>query len=109
MINILKKKQSYSREIGAWEQYRHLADWLVEIASRMLIRGSPIEVKYLDLAKYSFENCSRRNLLGYSWHAYKEWNTRWKSMKPVNRTMLEDLVEKGNWREDLEIKRIHQQ
>ena len=107
LIEILNRKRNFSKESGAWEQYRHLANWLSEIACRMVIKGSSIEAQYLDLAKYSFENCSRKYLLGYSWHAYTEWNTNWFNMKVANRAMLKDLVDSGNWSKDSEIERIY--
>jgi hypothetical protein len=107
LVVLLEKKRSFSSANGAWEQYHHLADWLLEIASRIVIKGSAIEKQFNSLAEYSFENCSRKRLLGYSWQAYTEWNTRWKDMKFENQIMLRELISENSFHKPLEIDKIH--
>ena len=109
IIEVLKKKKRFSQVNGAWEQYRQLADWLLEVCCRVVIRESIIEKEFKELATYSFEHCSKKKYLGYSWHAYSEWNTRWKEMKTDNRVMLQELIDSGTWDKDLEIEGIYKQ
>lgn len=106
LIKIFKRKKLFSRASGAWEQYHHLADWLIEVASRVAIRGSEIEHEYCELVKYSFEHCSRKRYMGYSWQAYIEWNTRWKEMRHQNQIMLRDLIQNTKFDKDLDIDKI---
>jgi hypothetical protein len=107
LIHLLMKKKGFSRADGAWEQYHHLADWLLTIATRIVVKGSPIEEQFCDLAMYSFDHCSREKYIGVSWQAYEEWNTRWNEMKFENRRMLRDLIQKKKFDKDYEIDRIH--
>lgn len=107
LIEALKKKKRFSQADGAWEQYRQLADWLLEVCCRVVIRNSTIENEFKEIVSFSFEHCSRKKYLGYSWQAYTEWNTRWDDMKQENKTMLMELVENGVWDKDCEIETIH--
>lgn len=107
LVDVLKKKKQFSRADGAWEQYHHLADWLLEVATRIVIKGSSIEEQFCALAKYSFNNCSRKKYIGFSWQAYIEWNTRWRDMKLENQKMLRKLIEENVFDKNMEIDKIH--
>ncbi len=107
LIAILKKKKEFTTKDNAWVQYEHLADWLIEVASAVVIKGSAIESEYCELAKYSFRKCSKELWKGYSWHAWKEWNSRWHEMKLDNQIMLQELIDSNTWDSNLEIPGIY--
>jgi len=106
LFSLLKKKKEFTTERGAWLQYEHLADWLVEIASIIKIKGTKYEDEYCEIAKYSFRKSSRKLWNGYSWHAWTTWHNRWHEMKIENQIMLEDLIKNNHWDSDLEIPEI---
>lgn len=107
LLNLLKKKKDFTSETGAWLQYEHLADWLIEIASIVTIQETDFEEEFCEIAEYSFRKSSRRLYFGYSWFAWKEWNTRWQEMKLENQLMLQELIETNHWDKDLEITEIY--
>lgn len=85
---IIGKKREFCAEKGAWEQYEHLAGWLAHIGTILEIPGRSIENQYLESVQYSMEHMSKRLLLGYSWHAYKRWDERWKNIISANRDII---------------------
>lgn len=106
IIEILKKKKEFSSKTGAWDQYEHLADWLIEIASCITIKGSRIEKEFIELVKYSLEKSSKKRWKGYSWYAWWEWKGRWNEMKLENQIIIADLINNNSWDSDLEIENI---
>ncbi len=106
ILQLLQKKKEFSTKDNAWIQYEHLADWLIEVASCMIIRGSLIEDGFSDLVKYSLKKSSKKEWKGYSWYAWKEWKHRWYEMKLENQIMIKDLIENNTWDSDLEIEKI---
>ena len=92
---------------GAWSQYEHLADWLIDIASIIIIKDTTIETNFCDTVKFSFNNCSRENYRGYSWYAYRNWNRRWKEMKIENQLMLRDIIKNNSWGYNQQIENIY--
>ncbi|MCZ5544947.1 integrase core domain-containing protein, partial [Escherichia coli] len=60
-----------------WEQYEQLAKWLIYFGSIIEIAGTKYEKAYLEAVEYSMSNMSKERRLGYSWHAYRAWETRW--------------------------------
>ncbi|MCD0490594.1 SIR2 family protein [Pedobacter sp. MC2016-14] len=97
LIFLLKKKRQFTRENNAWTQYEHLADWLIEIASIITIKGSEFEKDFCEIAKYSLSNASKEWYKGYSWHAWQAWRSRWHEMKLENQIMVEDIIETNSW------------
>jgi hypothetical protein len=106
LFSLLKKKKDFTTESGAWLQYEHLSDWLVEIASIIVIKGTKYEDEYCEITSYSFRKSSRKLYKGYSWHAWTTWHNRWHEMKIENQIMLEDLIKNNKWDSDLEIPEI---
>jgi len=106
LFHLLQKKKEYTYETGAWLQYEHLADWLIEIASIIPIKGTDFENEYCEIAKYSFKKSSRKLYKGYSWHAWSEWHSRWQEMRIENQIMLQEFIESNHWDSDLEITEI---
>jgi hypothetical protein len=100
---LLRKKKAFTREPGAWTQYEQLADWLIEIASIVNIRGTKMEDEFCEIVEYSFGSSSKQQYLGYSWYAWNTWNNRWGEMKIENQFMIKEIIENGNWRPRSEI------
>lgn len=107
ILHILEKKREFSTSYNAWNQYEHLADWLIEVASSVSIKNSEIESEFCELVKYSLKKCSRNTYRGYSWYAWREWNSRWNEMKLENQIMIQELIENNHWDPDLGISEIY--
>jgi hypothetical protein len=90
--DIIKKKQRLCGENGAWEQYEHLASWLINLGSLIEIEGRSLEAPYLKAVKYSMEHMSKETRLGYSWHAYKRWDAGWKNVRAANRSLIKSYI-----------------
>ena len=107
LILILNKKSEFTSSNNAWLQYEHLADWLIEVASTVVVKNTIIENEFCEIAKHSFKKSSKRLYKGYSWYAWKEWNTRWHEMKIENQIMLQELIENNRWDNELQITEIY--
>lgn len=90
---ILKRKKEMTSESGAWEQYEHLASWLVYLGSFFEIRETSIEAIYLKAVKRSMETMSKNKYFGYSWKAYELWQAGWSSINASNRALIKKYVE----------------
>lgn len=86
--DILQRKNGFTSESGAWEQYVHLASWLVHLGCIMDISTTPIRDAYLEAVSTSFENMSKREILGKSWGAFRIWKKGWLSLTYDNRFMI---------------------
>lgn len=106
LISLLQRKKEFAQRPNAWTQYEHLADWLIDIASIIVVKSTQYEVIFLEIAKFSLERSSNKWYIGYSWHAWTAWNNRWHEMKIENQIMLRDLIESNNWDSKLEIPSI---
>ncbi|MBU2944585.1 SIR2 family protein [Shimia thalassica] len=100
--DIVKKKQKLCGESGAWEQYEHLASWLINLGSLIDIEGRSLEAPYLKAVKYSMEHMSKKKLLGYSWHAYKRWDAGWKNVRAANRSLIKSYILEHSGDQDAE-------
>jgi hypothetical protein len=90
--DIIMKKQKLCGEKNAWEQYEHLASWLINLGSLIEIEGRSLEAPYLKAVKYSMEHMSKETRLGYSWHAYKRWDAGWKNVRAANRSLIKSYI-----------------
>ena len=106
ILSLLKKKKEFTTESGAWWQYEHLADWLIDIASIIVIQNTKYEKEFCEIAEYSLKKSSKRQYYGYSWHAWEIWKNRWHEMKVENQIMIEDLINNGSWITEHEIPKI---
>jgi hypothetical protein len=101
MVNLIKtllqKKHDFSREKGAWGQYEELADWLIELAECIVIRGTPIEGEYLEKMKYSMTMMSKKQRWGYSWASYTLWLSRFPGILLENQNLIREYVQ-GNFK-----------
>ena len=93
---IIEKKRELTTERDAWEQYEHLASWLAHLGALIEIKGRSIEQKYLSAVQYSMEKMSKKKLLGYSWHAYRQWEAKWKNMQASNRALIKYHIEENS-------------
>jgi len=101
---IIKSKFGLAQVPGAWDQYVHLAQWLIYLASILEIKGTSIEALYLEAVKFSMTKMSKDLLLGYSWQSYQAWNSRWDSIMPSNRALIRDYVLKAtSWKDAIAI------
>lgn len=90
---ILTKKIELTQKSNAWEQYEHLARWLSYLASILELKGSAIESTYLKAALKSMQTMSRDYAYGFSWHAYKAWDSRWNGIIASNRALIRKHIE----------------
>jgi hypothetical protein len=91
--DIIDKKRTFTGENNAWEQYEHLARWLIHLGSIFIIKGSSIEKIYLDAVLRSMQTMSKKLIIGYSWHAYNSWENRWTSIMSPNRALIKKHIE----------------
>lgn len=90
---ILKSKKEMTLASGAWEQYEHLASWLIYLGSFFEIRDTSIKSIYLKAVKRSMETMSKDKYYGYSWKAYDLWQAGWSSINASNRALIKAYVE----------------
>lgn len=91
---IIETKTELTTEYNAWEQYEHLAKWLIYLGSILEIKNTSIEEVYLKAVLRSMNTMSKDLYIGYSWHAYNAWRHRWSSIISSNRAMIKQHIEK---------------
>ncbi len=94
LIEILERKKEFTREYGAWSQYAHLSEWLVEIGSLIDIKGTQFESRYKALIVYSFSTMSSSQTLGQSWAAYDIWKNEVHRLTRKNKDMMKSIVKR---------------
>lgn len=87
---IFETKISLTKESGAWEQYEHLASWLIFLGSRYNINNTALQEKYLQAVDRSYQKMSQELYLGFSWQAFKIWNKSWLDMLFENRQLIKE-------------------
>lgn len=92
LLYLLRQKQVLTGRYNAWDQYVHLADWLLEIAYTINISESPIKEEFLAIARHSLRHSSKRWIRGYSWYAYGVWQQRFQTLLPANRELLQTII-----------------
>ncbi|MDR0313326.1 MAG: SIR2 family protein [Treponema sp.] len=91
LLAVLQKKKEFCREYGAWEQYDHLSDWLIELLSIVDIKDIPQEgIK--EVIIFSLNTCSRNQIWGHSWYAYRNWEKKWKNLLYNNQLFLKEII-----------------
>lgn len=104
MGKIIEYKLELTTEHNAWEQYEHLARWLIYLGSILEIEGTSIEKVYLEAVFKSMTTMRSGNYIGYSWHAYNSWNNRWSSIIAKNRGLIKSHVENNtSWSDALAV------
>lgn len=101
---IIKTKIELTTGYNAWDQYEHLARWLIYLASILELKGTSIEDIYLKAALQSMTTMRRELYIGYSWHAFTAWNSRWSGIISSNRAMIKAYIEKNTtWADALSV------
>lgn len=93
--DVIDAKRELTTEHNAWEQYEHLARWLIYLGTILEIKGTSIESIYLKAVLRSMNTMSNRLIIGYSWHAYKTWKHRWPSVISSNRVLIRKHIEEN--------------
>lgn len=89
--NIITRKHGFTRLDGAWEQYAHLAEWLVFLGTIMDLEDKErLKEPYLKAVKTSFSTMSKKMELGKSWDAFKIWRSHWGDLTYKNRKMIRE-------------------
>lgn len=101
---IIETKISLTGENNAWEQYEHLARWLIYLASILELKGTSIEGVYLSAVLSSMNSMRQERYVGYSWHAYNSWSNRWPGIIASNRAMIKNYIElNSTWADALTV------
>jgi hypothetical protein len=90
---VLGKKIEFTYAKGAWDQYEHLARWLVHLSSILDLGGTSIEGVFLDAVLRSMTTMSKKLHLGYSWHAYRAWSSGWSSILTSNKHIIRKHIQ----------------
>lgn len=90
---VLELKIELTLENNAWNQYVHLAKWLIYLASILELKDTSIENIFLTAVLRSMNSMSKKLLLGYSWHAYQAWDTQWGKIIASNRSLIKNYIE----------------
>ena len=90
--DFLERKRHFTLEAGAWEQYDHLASWLIYLGAVFEVGNSTIREVYLKAVRRSMVTMSKEKRLGYSWQAYKLWHVGWASISAANRAMIRKYI-----------------
>jgi septation ring formation regulator EzrA len=102
--DIIERKSTLSSDLGAWDQYTHLARWLIYLATILDVKATSIEEIYLKAVRQSMESMSNELRLGYSWQSYKAWRAKWDSITPANRALIKDYItDHSTWNDALSI------
>ncbi|WP_077616695.1 hypothetical protein [Caenibacillus caldisaponilyticus] len=99
MLKILQRKRTLTEDYGAWEQYAHLAQWLIELFSRISLGKSELKDEFTDLVDYSFRSMSKEKILGQSWEAFSIWYNQLSMLTPSSKRVIKELIENGNFDE----------
>lgn len=97
---IIEVKIKLTQKTGAWEQYEHLAKWLIYLARIFELKDTSIEKIYLTAALRSMTTSKKELYLGYSWKAYKEWNNSWSEITASNRLLIKKHIEENTYHLD---------
>jgi len=97
LIELIDRKHIFTKEDQAWEQYAHLATWLVEMGELIDLSESEITEEYLYFVKYSFKSMSKEQYVGQSWKAFEIWYGQWKRLIPNNREIIIDMIQNSKF------------
>ncbi|QPJ64188.1 MAG: SIR2 family protein [Candidatus Nitrohelix vancouverensis] len=93
---VIEMKIKLTCENHAWDQYTHLAEWLIYLANILELKGTTIESIYLNATLKSMNSMSQETYVGYSWQAYKSWSEKWLGIIASNRILIRNYVEKNS-------------
>ena len=90
--DVLARKRTFTHAPGAWEQYEHLAEWLVALGAKIDVTVAGIAKEYAETVLYSFATMSRERQFGSSWAAFRVWRRGLSSLLPANRTLVDSVI-----------------
>ncbi|MFV2948468.1 SIR2 family NAD-dependent protein deacylase [Pseudomonas japonica] len=90
--DFLERKRTFTLVPGAWEQYDHLANWLIHLGALFEVGNTSIRDVYLNAVGRSMATMSKEKRLGYSWQAYKLWQSNWASISAANRLLIREYI-----------------
>lgn len=90
---IIAKKIGFTQVSGAWEQYAHLARWLIYLGSILELKDTSIQDVFLAATLRSMTTMSRSQRLGYSWHAHRAWTGGWPNVIASNRALIKQHID----------------
>ena len=105
--DIISSKMTLTSKSGAWDQYDHLASWLIHLGSCMELKGTSIQDVYLEAVLKSMNTMKKELYLGYSWHSYRAWKSGWSQLISSNKSLIKTFIESSTgWRDALEVVRM---
>lgn len=84
----IQRKHGFTNEHGAWDQYDHLAEWLIQLGSVLELENTKLQDSFLDAVTTSFQTMSKDKILGKSWAAYETWQNEWGELTYKNRALI---------------------
>lgn len=90
--DVISRKQVFAKEPDQWDQYVQLAKWLVYLGSVLEIRETSIENTFLKAVEFSLDRMSKKQKLGYSWHAHTVWDEGWSKISADNRSLIAEHI-----------------
>lgn len=98
--DLLARKRRFCGQYGAWDQYEHLAEWLVHIGTVMDIRGTELEDTYLDAVGYSMNRITSTFERGKPWYAHGVWASKWKFLSFDNKLLVREWAARNQVTQD---------
>lgn len=95
LSQILQRKIGFTGQLNAWDQYSHLADWLVHIGAIIDIRNTTLEDEFLRAVRHSMSSMGSGYVRGKSWYAYSVWKDKWKFVSFDNRMLIRTYVQQN--------------
>lgn len=100
---IIQTKTGLTTVQNAWEQYTHMARWLIYLATILDLKGTSIETVFLDATLRSMDSMAR-TYDGKSVQAYNSWNGGWSRIIASNRSMIRDHIKTNtDWSDALQV------
>lgn len=91
--HMISTKRELCLERDQWDQYPHLASWLVYVCQAFDIENTLLRETILSAVLWSMCHSSgNRNRLGYSWEAYDVWCHHWNSITLSNKHLIKDYI-----------------
>lgn len=104
LAEIIKSKTELTENYNAWDQYEHLARWLIYLATILEIQNTSLEEVFLSSTLRSMTTMRKVGHIGYSWHAYNSWDSRWNNITASNRALIKkNIIKNTTWGDALSI------
>ncbi|AVW93252.1 SIR2 family NAD-dependent protein deacylase [Celeribacter baekdonensis] len=91
---IITQKRALTRKIYAWDQYAHLARWLIYLGSLVDVRCKSVEKTFLEAVEFSIGQVRDKQKNGISWEASESWKIGWSKISADNRALIKSHVDK---------------